>query len=229
MSVFILTHMKRIIDFIFIATLITFLSSCDKSDDKGKESKILTLDAVQGEKCTVIASGQVANLDIVALDFECGIEYSTNTSFKKDSTWQVSAEKNYSEDVYSVTLPQLRSEQKYYYRAYYINQLLISYGETKQFTFYWQILSEDDLIGLWIADNWSYEFYDDYTGQRSQSNGATQSFTWSLDGNELELQIKLLDDLTRSVVYIIDSLFDNGFYVYNASDADKQIISFRYR
>lgn len=101
--------------------------------------KIETLSAEKGTLIVVLLSGRVSGLEGVALDFECGIEYSTDASFCDDKTTRQRADKKYSEDPFTVTITDVYPGQKYYYRAYYINQLMIYYGEVKDFTFMWEV------------------------------------------------------------------------------------------
>ena len=95
--------------------------------------QIRTLYSENGPYYTVTLSGQMRGLDQVALDFQCGFEYSVSDSFSKDSTVRKSATSSYSEEPFSITLLDIIPGQKYYYRAYYINQLYIYYGDTKEF------------------------------------------------------------------------------------------------
>ena len=222
-----MTHMKKIVGLLFITSLIVLISSCDDSnEDNTKEPKIITLDAIQGENSTVTASGQITGLKEIAVDFQCGIEYSTTPSFSADSSGFVIATYNYSENVYSVTLPQLISGQTYYYRAICINHSLAWYGETKQFSFLWENNYEDLLIGTWHESTWDYVFHEDYTGSRTQS-GRTQTFTWSLDGDELELIFTSYDGEQKIYLQIIIIEFNaTGFKAYYREDDNKSIISF---
>lgn len=215
--------MKRIL--FYAIAFIPFIISCEKEKEEDNGPQAITLDVLQGEFNKATVSGQITGLEGVALDFECGIEYSTSASFAKDSTWQVKAEKNYSEDVYTVTLSNLQSQCIYYYRAYFINQLLKYYGGTKHFSFFWKSY-EELLIGSWTANNWNYIFNEDHTGSRSQS-GRTQFFTWSLDGDELELGFLFTDTGGKTfIIYVIDSYTSTGFNVYDIEDFIKEIIAF---
>ena len=112
-----------------------FFSGCEK--DNGP--KVETLSAEKGRLLAVSLTGRVSGLEGVALDFECGIEYSTDASFAEDKTTRQKADKKYSEDPYTVTITNVTSGQKYYYRAYYISQLMIYYGSVKDFTFTWEV------------------------------------------------------------------------------------------
>ena len=137
--------MRRIVFFlaIAVASLLSF-SGCDKENPENengnnetKGSKVETLSAEKGSLCVATLTGRVSGLEGVALDFECGIEYSTDASFAEDKTTRQKADKKYSEDPYTVTITNVTSGQKYYYRAYYISQLMIYYGSVKDFTFTW--------------------------------------------------------------------------------------------
>lgn len=129
--------MKRIISCLFLLSLILTLFSCQEEDIK-QGPKVSTLEAEQSETYrTVSVKGRVSGLEAVALDFECGIEYSTSESYLDDATYRVKANKNYSEDIFTIDLDRLESGRTYYYRAYYINQSLIYYGESKSFSFEW--------------------------------------------------------------------------------------------
>ncbi len=137
--------MRRIVflSAIAVASLLSF-SGCDKENPENengnnetKGSKVETLSAEKGSLCVATLTGRVSGLEGVALDFECGIEYSTDASFAEDKTTRQKADKKYSEDPYTVTITNVSSGQKYYYRAYYISQLMIYYGSVKDFTFTW--------------------------------------------------------------------------------------------
>lgn len=130
--------MRRILflSVIAVASLLLFMG-CEKEnqgDDK-TGAKIETLSAEEGPLFVVLLTGRVSGLEDVALDFECGIEYSTDASFAEDKTIRQKADKKYSEDPYTVAITNVASGQKYYYRAYYISQLMIYYGEVKVFIF----------------------------------------------------------------------------------------------
>lgn len=137
--------MKKLYLLLLLLLFLFSISSCDQLEFEGEDDKqevqegpsSVTLDAYRYDFYAVKLSGKVSGLKAVALDFECGIEYSTNTSFSKDSTWRINANVNYSGEAYSVNVAPLESGQKYYYRAYFINQLYIYYGEVKDFTYQW--------------------------------------------------------------------------------------------
>ena len=137
--------MRRILilSAIAVASLLSF-SGCDKENPENengnnetKGPKVETLSAEKGALCVVSLTGRISGLEGVALDFECGIEYSTDASFAEDKTTRQKADKKYSEDPYTVTVTNVTSGQKCYYRAYYISQLMIYYGSVKDFTFTW--------------------------------------------------------------------------------------------
>lgn len=124
---------RFILSAVAVISLLTYIG-CEKENTEG--SKIETLSAEKGSLCVVTLNGCVRGLESVALDFECGIEYSTDASFVEGKVRRI-AGKKYSEDPYSVILTNIISGQKYYYRAYYINQLMSYYGEVKDFSFTW--------------------------------------------------------------------------------------------
>lgn len=130
--------MRRIVflSVIVVASLL-FFSGCEKENGETKGPKIETLSAEKGSLCVATLTGRISGLEGVALDFECGIEYSNDASFAEDKTIRQKADKKYSEDAYTVTITNVSSGQKYYYRAYYISQLMIYYGTVKDFTFTW--------------------------------------------------------------------------------------------
>ena len=88
---------------------------------------------------------------------------------------------------------------------------------------------EDLLIGSWTTSSWSYVFNDDYTGSRTQS-GRTQTFTWSLDGDELELKFDKYEEgqsqIVTFTVFIIEELNETKMEVYDKEDKSKTIIVF---
>ena len=88
---------------------------------------------------------------------------------------------------------------------------------------------EDLLIGSWSTSSWSYVFNDDYTGSRTQS-GRTQTFTWSLDGDELELKFDKYEEgqsqIVTFTVFIIEELNETKMEVYDKEDSSKTIIVF---
>ena len=88
---------------------------------------------------------------------------------------------------------------------------------------------EDLLIGSWSTSSWSYVFNDDYTGSRTQS-GRTQTFTWSLDGAELELKFDKYEEgqsqIVPFTVFIIEELNETKMEVYDKEDKSKTIIVF---
>ena len=88
---------------------------------------------------------------------------------------------------------------------------------------------EDLLIGSWSTSSWSYVFNDDYTGSRTQS-GRTQTFTWSLDGDELELKFDKYEEgqsqIVTFTVFIIEELNETKMEDYDKEDKSKTIIVF---
>ena len=126
--------MKRIIPIITTIAIVICLCSCEKEQDKGPQVK--TLSAEQGKYFEASLFGQVKGLENVALDYECGIEYSTAEDFRYYN--RVKFSRIYTENEYHVTATDIRPGEKYYYRAYYINQLLVNYGDVKNFSFFWE-------------------------------------------------------------------------------------------
>ena len=128
--------MKRIISLLYISALFLGIVSCDNEDKKEVVTgpQVTTLEAVQGSILMATLSGRVSGVESVALDFQCGIECSTDESFSQDKTTRVKSPSKYSEEPYSIAIA-VQPGKKYYYRAYYINQLLIYYGEIKTFSF----------------------------------------------------------------------------------------------
>ena len=88
---------------------------------------------------------------------------------------------------------------------------------------------EDLLIGSWTTSSWSYVFNDDYTGSRTKA-GRTQTFTWSLDGDELELKFDKYEEgqsqIVTFTVFIIQELNETKMEVYDQEDKSKTIIVF---
>lgn len=81
---------------------------------------------------------------------------------------------------------------------------------------------EDMIVGSWsCTDGWEYVFSEDNSGLRTQS-GRTQTFTWSLDGDELELKFGKYSDGTAAIVtfrvYIIEDLTETRMEVYDKED-----------
>ena len=89
---------------------------------------------------------------------------------------------------------------------------------------------EDLLIGSWNStDSWSYVFNDDHTGSRKQGV-ATQTFTWSLDDDELELKFDKYSEGQSQIisfrVYIVESLTSTKMEAYDKEDSSKETIVF---
>ena len=130
--------MKRIVPIFALIILGFGLISCDKEQDQveqsnGKGAQAETLSAVNGQYYTVNLSGRISGLEQVALDYQCGIEYSSDQSFGQGKTVRFKASNSYSDDEFTVTVSDIMPGQKYYYKAYYINQMFIYYGEVKEF------------------------------------------------------------------------------------------------
>ena len=165
---------------IAVASLM-FFSGCEK-ENHTNGPKIETLSANNEGLCIVSLTGRVSGLEGVAADFEWGIEFSTDDSFPEDKTTRLKSDKKYSELPYSVIVTNVTSGQKYYYRAYYINQLIISCGEVKDFIFSWTIPEAVD-FGLsvkwasWnVGANCPWE-YGDYYAWGETGIKSTYSFT----------------------------------------------------
>ncbi len=165
--------MKRIIRLLpAAAVLFMGMLSCDEKEsikeEKQSGPKIETLSADKGTFKVATLSGRVSGLDGVALDFECGIEYSTDESFSDEYSTRQKVDKKYNEDSYSITVSGIQPGKKYYYRAYYINQLLIYYGDVKTITFEWSIdvngyeYVDLGLSVLWATHNLGAEKPEDY-------------------------------------------------------------------
>ena len=170
---------------ISVASLM-FFSGCEK-ENHTKGPKIETLSANNEGLCIVSLTGRVSGLEGVASDFEWGIEYSTEASFPEDKTTRLKTDKKYSELPYSVIVTNVTSGQKYYYRAYYINQLIISCGEVKDFTFSWIIPEAVDL-GLsvkWASWNvgancpWEYGDYYAWGEIGRKTTYSIKTYKWS--------------------------------------------------
>ena len=88
---------------------------------------------------------------------------------------------------------------------------------------------EDMIVGSWSTSTWSYIFNDDHTGSRTQA-GRTQNFTWSLDGDELELKFEKYEEgqsqIVTFTVFIIEELSETRMEVYDKEDSSKTIIVF---
>ena len=125
--------MKRIISIIAVTALIVGFVSCERTELMVKTPQITTLSVEYGEYYTVTLSGKMSGLDAVAIDFQCGFEYSTDDTFSKENTFRTIATRDYSEEPFSATLEDITPGQLYYFRAYYINQQFIYYGEVKDF------------------------------------------------------------------------------------------------
>lgn len=125
--------MRRLVPVFAIIALIVGFVSCERSELIVKTQVITTLSTEYGPYYTVTLSGKMSGLDAVALDFQCGFEYSTDDAFSKENTRTTVAARDYSEDTFSSTLEDIIPGQKYFYRAYYINQMYIYYGDVKEF------------------------------------------------------------------------------------------------
>lgn len=132
--------MRKIVSAFALIALSFGLVSCDKDKEleqveQGTEKgpQVVTLSAADGAYYSVVLSGQVSGLEQVALDYQCGFEYSADDSFNKESTVRKGAGSDYSENPFTLTVTDIIPGQKYFYRAYYINQMYIYYGDVKEF------------------------------------------------------------------------------------------------
>lgn len=165
---------------IIIASLL-FFSGCEK-EDQTKGPKIETLSAENEGLCIVSLKGRVSGLECVTSDYECGIEYSTDASFPDGKTTRRKSDKKYSDVYFSVTVTNVTSGLKYYYRAYYISQLNIYFGEVKDFIFSWTI---PEVVDFGLSVKWaSYNVgancpweYGDYYAWGETGIKSTYSFT----------------------------------------------------
>ena len=126
--------MRRIVSAFALIGLVLGVVSCDKEEaGSQKGAQIVTLSAENGEYYTVVLSGKIGGLEQVALDYECGFEYSADDDFSKEKTVRTGASNQYSEHPFTITVSDIIPGQKYFYRAYYINQMFIFYGDVKTF------------------------------------------------------------------------------------------------
>ena len=130
--------MKRIISLLYISALFLGIVSCDNEDKKDAVigPQATTLNAVQGSMFVATLSGRVNGIENVALDYQYGIECSADETFSQDNTTRVKFASKYSEDQFNINFI-VQPGRNYYYRVYYINQLMIYYGEIKTFSFNW--------------------------------------------------------------------------------------------
>ena len=87
---------------------------------------------------------------------------------------------------------------------------------------------EDMIVGSWTCtDGWEYVFEESHDGSRVQS-GRTQTFTWSLDGDELEMHFGKYSDGTAAIVtyrvYIIEDLTETRMEVYDQEDKKEEFV-----
>lgn len=146
--------MRRLFTILFISSLFCGIISCEKEDEGPKAH---TLTAQKDSLCQVTLYGQITGLETVALDFECGIEFKSN---EEDEFYRFKLSNTYSEDIFSRSITDIRPRNKYYYRTYYINQLLVYYGETKSFEFDWddQIPEEVTTLDAIVKNDGTVEF-----------------------------------------------------------------------
>ena len=78
--------------------------------------------------------------------------------------------------------------------------------------------------------NYTYVFNSDYSGTRTNPKGRKQSFTWSLDGDELEINLDEYEEGQSSLelykVYIVEELTETKMEAYEQNDSSKTIIVF---
>ena len=128
--------MRKLVSTLALIVLGLGIVSCDNDkDQQGSEkgAQAVTLSAANGEFYTVVLNGQISGLEHVALDYQCGFEYSTDESFSEECTVRKGVSGKYSETLFSTIVSDITPGQKYYYRAYYINQQFIYYGKVKTF------------------------------------------------------------------------------------------------
>ena len=130
--------MRRIITLLISPILFMGIFSCDNEDKKENVTgpQVTTLDAVQGSMFVTTLSGRISGIENVALDYQYGIECSADETFSQDNTTRVKFASKYSEDQFNINFI-VQPGRNYYYRVYYINQLMIYYGEIKTFSFNW--------------------------------------------------------------------------------------------
>ena len=130
--------MRRIITLLIFPILFMGIFSCDNEDKKENVTgpQVTTLDAVQGSMFVTTLSGRISGIENVALDYQYGIECSADETFTQDNTTRVKFATKYSEDQFNINFI-VQPGRNYYYRVYYINQLMIYYGEIKTFSFNW--------------------------------------------------------------------------------------------
>ena len=148
--------MKRISFLSVVSVLLLLFSGCEKvnvetekekSETKesetntgsNSESEVVTGSAEKKSLFFVSLTGGVSGLDSIAQDFEYGIEYSTDTLFAENKTMRQKVYGSYSEDPFTVMVTNAESGQKYFYRAYYINDTIKYYGDVKDFTYTWDV------------------------------------------------------------------------------------------
>ena len=148
--------MRKIVSAFALIALVFGVVSCDKEEElQGSENgaKVVTLSAANGEFYTVVLSGQMSGLEQVALDFQCGFEYSSDDAFSKENTVRAGASSQYSEKPFTLTVTDIIPGQKYYYRAFYINQMLIYYGEVS--TFQTEEWKGPEAVDLGLSVKWA--------------------------------------------------------------------------
>lgn len=148
-----------------VALVVLGTMSCDEEKDDLNElpkedvevsvPQVVTLDSVKGSLCVATLLARVSGLDGVAIDFELGIEYSTDQSFTDSCTIRQKAERRYNEGTYSITISGIQPGRKYYYRAYYVNNAQVYYGDVKTFTFEWDIEEIRMAVDLGLSVKWA--------------------------------------------------------------------------
>ena len=147
--------MRKIFSTFALIVLGFGLVSCEeeKELEQVKGPQVVTLSAANGANYSVVLSGKVSGLEQVALDYQTGFEYSASEFFSKKSTACVFASNEYSEIPFAVTLTDIIPGQKYYYRAFYINQMLIYYGEVS--TFQTEEWKGPEAVDLGLSVKWA--------------------------------------------------------------------------
>ena len=207
--------MKRIQYLSAIAVFASFFAGCDDEnvikDTNGvnKDPKVETVSAEKGSLHEVSITGIIISPESLAPDYECGVEYSTDATFPSNNTSRQKAEINNASGNFTVTIIGVTSSQKYYYRAYCINQLTYYYGEIKDFSFTWEITqsgTENNYayvdLGLsvkWATMNVGSSKPEDYGDYYAWGETMTKStYDWSTykyyDGSESKLTKYVIND-----------------------------------
>ncbi len=206
--------MKRIATTLLtVILLIITINSCDQSsidieNETHSGPQIITYDTVMVNYFAVTVSGKISGLEAPALDFECGIEYSTSPLFSKDSTCRARASVDYSEKDFFVKIEPIEYGVQYYYRAYYINQLYIHYGDIKNFKFDY-FYGEKQCVDLGLSVKWATC---NVGAEKPEDYG--YYYAWG------ETEPKFTYSQSSYIYYYGDN---TRFKKYNATDGKKQL------